>query len=133
MLERAVQFCLEIGDSGFELRGFRFRGRRSLTLDVVLGLNRKVRRLAFGGQLFELLLVLLELGDRLLGLVQLGFEGGGFLLRVRTDLVDLTRAALFEERPEVAAKCSSPAPLGGTPARWSRTCPMAAASDPGRS
>ena len=85
MLERAVQFCLEIGNSGFELRGLRFGRRRSLTLDVNLGLKRQVRRLAFGTQLLELLLVLLELGDRLLGLVQLGFEGGDFLLRVRTD------------------------------------------------
>jgi len=41
MLERPVQFCLEIGDSGFELRCLRFGSRRLLTLDANLGLKRQ--------------------------------------------------------------------------------------------
>ena len=60
--ERAVQLCLEIHDSGFELRLFRFGGCRALTLDVDLGLQRQIRRLAVGGQLLKSILVVLELG-----------------------------------------------------------------------
>jgi len=96
--ECAVQFCLEIHDSGYELRLFRFGGCRALTLDVDLGLQRQIRRLAVGGQLLKSILVVLELGDRLLGLAHLGFEGGGFLFGVGADLVDMKAVEAFWRR-----------------------------------
>jgi len=61
----------------------------ALTLDVDFGLERLVCRLALSGELLDLLFVVLQLGDHLLGLAHLGFEGGGFLFRASTDLFDL--------------------------------------------
>jgi len=89
LAECAVQFCLDIYDSGFELRLFRFGGCRALTLDVDLGLQCQIRCLAVGGQLLKSILVVLEPGDRLLGLAHLGFEGGGVIFGVGANLVDL--------------------------------------------